>query len=399
MNKTVSSRNLIGGFLGGTLGILASWYLNPMVLPLGVLLGVVVGWWNEDIAQMSVQCSRFALRLWEALKMRVVPDEIRLPHLAFLKRFKMLIGICTTKVRTGVAHFFEYAIMPLHWLAAGIRVLARISVQVVRWASHPSSIALLITIGAIMVGAVINAIAFATIWPWPETTTIGGSMSNKPVEVIPFPFKDVVMITGLVTMLLTMFGAMSIIAEGTEGNPVQNFYARWERYSQYSPVTYFARELFRFFKSEVAIAALVALTLVYWVTLGGALFALVVVPVATFVTFMVGLYKIAQRSAHWWCFGITLVTTSISALIFYDNFGNDIVLWTIALCTGLASGGVTEGMRRVGLWWSSTATGQHYLNIWHDDEKMLLFSIATPAWKTLMRAFDNVGDRTIRIAR
>lgn len=398
MNKTVSSRNLIGGFLGGTLGILALWYLNPMVLPLGVLLGVVVGWWNEEVARLCVHSFHFALRLWEALKMRVVPEEIRLSHLAFLKRFKMLISVCTTKVGKGVAHSFRYAIMPFRWLATGIRALARIPVQVVRWASHPTSTALLITISALMVGAAINAFAIATFWPWPETTTIGGGMSNKPVEIIPFPFRDAVMVTGLATMFLTMFGAVGTIAEEGGDNPMQNFYARWERYSQYSPVTYFARELFRFFKSEVSVAAFVVLMIVYWVTLGGALFALVMVPVATFVTIMVGLYKIAQRSAHWWCFGITLVTTSISALVFYDSFGNEVVLWTVALCTGLASGVATEGMRRVGLWWSSTATGQHYLSIWYDDEKTLLFTIATPAWKTLVRAFDNVGDRMIRTA-
>lgn len=399
MNKTVSSRNFIGGFLGGTLGILASWYLNPMVLPLGVLLGVVVGWWNEDIARMSIQSFHFALRLWDALMVRAVPNEIRLPHLVFLNRFKMLIGVCATKISKGAERFLGYAIMPFRWSVAGIRALARIPVQLVRWASHPSSTALLITISAIMIGAAINAFVFATFWPWPETTTIGGGLSNKPVEITPFPFRDVVLITGLTTMFLTIFGAMVIIAEEDGDNPMQNFYARWERYSQYSPVTYFARELFRFFKSEVATATFVALMVVYWVTLGGALFALVIVPVATFVTFMVGLYKIAQRSAHWWCFGITLVTTSISALVFYDSFGNEAVLWTVALCTGLASGVVTEVMRRAGLWWSSTATGQHYLNIWYDDEKTLLFSIAMPAWKTLERAFDIIGDRMIRIAR
>ena len=52
MNRSVSLRNLIGGFLGGTMGILASWYLDPMVLPFGALLGVVLGWWNEDIVRL-----------------------------------------------------------------------------------------------------------------------------------------------------------------------------------------------------------------------------------------------------------------------------------------------------------------------------------------------------------
>jgi hypothetical protein len=357
---------------------------------------VIVGWCTEDISQMSVQAFRFAVHLWNALVVRAVPSEIRLPHHAFLKRCKVLIGVCATKVRKGVAHFFEYALMPFCWLSSAMCAFARLPVQVVRWASHPSNTALLISDSAIVVGANINAFAFITFFPWPETVTIGGGMSNKPVEVIPFAFQDVIVWTGLATMILTLLGSVGIMAEASGENPMQNFYARWERYSKCSPITYFARELFRFFKSEVATAAFIALGVVYWVTLGGALFALVMVPVATFVTFMVGLYKLAQRSAHWWCFGITLVTTSISALVFYDSFGNEAVLWTVALCTGLTSGVATEGMRRVGLWWSSTATGQYYLTVWYDDEATLLFSIATPAWKTLLRAFNNVGDSILR---
>jgi hypothetical protein len=190
-----------------------------------------------------------------------------------------------------------------------------------------------------------------------------------------------------------MFGLMGTLSDNDNGSPMQNFYVRWERYSQCSPVTYFARGLFRFFKSEVVVTAFIALTIVYWVTLGGALIALVTIPVAMFVIFMVGLYKIAQRSAHWWCFGVTLVTTVVSALVFYNGFNNELVLWTVALCTGLTSGALTEGLRHLGLWWSKTDIGLHYLNVWYDDGKILPFSIATPTWKMLGRPYLNVGQR------
>lgn len=395
MNRSITSRNLAGGFLGGTLGILVSWYVAPMALPFGVLLGVVVGWWAEDIAQMFIRSFHGALRLWHALIERIMPDEIRLPHRSFFERLRTLLGVCSTKVGNGISRSLGYAVMPFRWLAMGVRASARVPMQAARWASHPSSTALLITISAIVVGAAINAFAFAALWPWPEMKTIGGAMSGKPEQLVPFVFSDIAMFTGLATLFLTMFGGMGILAENTDDNPTRNFYTRWERYSQYSPVTYFARELFRFFKSEVVVAVFFALAIAYWVTLGGALIALVMIPVATFVTFMVGLYKIAQRSAHWWCFGVTLVTTGISALAFHNSFGNEAVLWTVALCTGLASGVATEGLRRLGLWWSNTEMGQHYLDVWYDEDKMLPFSIATPAWRMLLRAFDNVGQRVI----
>ncbi len=395
MNRSITSRNLAGGFLGGALGILVSWYVAPMALPFSVLLGVVVGWWAEDIAQMFVQSFHTALRLWRALIARIVPDEIRLPRRSFFERFKTLLGVCATKIRNGVSRSLGYAVMPFHWLAMRVRALARVPTAALRWASHPSNTALLITISAIVFSAVINAFAFATLWPWPEMKTIGGGMNGDPEQLVPFASSDIAMFTVLATLFLMMFGLMGTITENAEDNPTRNFYARWERYSKYSPVTYFARELFRFFKSEVMFAIFIALAIAYWVTLGGALIAFVMIPVATFVTFMVGLYKIAQRSAHWWCLGVTLSTTGISVLVFHNSFGNEVVLWTVALCTGLASGVATEGLRRLGLWWSNTKTGQHYLDVWYDEDKMLPFSIATPAWRTLLRAFDSVAHRVI----
>lgn len=58
-------------------------------------------------------------------------------------------------------------------------------------------------------------------------------------------------------------------------------------------------------RTKTTVAIFFALAIAYWVTLVGALIVLVMIPVATFVTFMVGLYKIAQRSAHWWYFGVS----------------------------------------------------------------------------------------------
>ena len=47
--RSERSRNLLGAFLGGLVGILAFGYLTPWVLPLGVLVGVVTGYWYGEI--------------------------------------------------------------------------------------------------------------------------------------------------------------------------------------------------------------------------------------------------------------------------------------------------------------------------------------------------------------
>jgi hypothetical protein len=386
----------MGSFLGGFIGILVSWYVVPMALPLGVLLGVVVGWWAEDIAHAFVQSFQAARQLYQRLMARIMPEEIRRPRRSFFDYIIALLVLGASKLGKAILHASGYAVMPFRWLLIGIRALVGVPMRVVHWGSHPSNTAILISISAIVVGAAINAFAFSALWPFPETKTIGG-MSGKPMQIVPFTFTDIAMLTGLVTLFLTMFGSMGILVENTEGDSMRNFYSRWERYSRRSPISYFARELFRFFRMEVVVAIFIVLAIVYWVTLGGALIALVMIPVATFVAFMVALYRIAQRPAHWWCFGVTLVVTAASALIFYNSFSNEAMLWTVALCTGLASGIATEGLRWLGIWWSNTEKGQYYLDIWYDEEKMLPFEVATPAWRALLRVFDNTTPRVFHL--
>lgn len=398
MNRSVTSRNLAGGFLGGAVGILISWFVAPVALPFGVLLGVVVGWWAEDVAQAFVHSSRTAARFWRWLVELIVPEEIRLSHQTFWGYVGAMAARGTSKMARAFSNAYGHAAIPFRLTGRAVRAVWRVPVRFGKWAAHPANTALLISISAIVVGAVINAVAFSSLWPWPETKTIGGATTGKPLQVVPFETSDIIAFTCLATLFLTMFGLMGVVAENSEDNSMRNFYSRWERYSRYSPITYFARELFRFFKSEIVVGIGLVLAIAYWVTLGGALIALVMIPVATLVTFMVALYKIAQRPAHWWCFGVTFVVTATSAIIFYSSFSNEVVLWTVALCTGVVSGMATEGLRRLGTWWSDTEIGQHYLDVWYDENKILPFTIARPAWRMFARAFDNAGTRLIRLA-
>ena len=47
--RSVTQRNLVGAFLGGFAGILATGYIHPALLPGGCLLGVIIGWWYQEI--------------------------------------------------------------------------------------------------------------------------------------------------------------------------------------------------------------------------------------------------------------------------------------------------------------------------------------------------------------
>lgn len=49
--KLFKLRNLIGGILGGIIGILLSWYVTPIFMPLGILICVTIGWYNEMLIE------------------------------------------------------------------------------------------------------------------------------------------------------------------------------------------------------------------------------------------------------------------------------------------------------------------------------------------------------------
>jgi hypothetical protein len=87
-------------------------------------------------------------------------------------------------------------------------------------------------------------------------------------------------------------------------------------------------------------------------------------PTMIILGFLSGVYRLVKQAGHWLCFGVTLITTMTSWFVFRHSFGNELAAWTVALITGIASGGLTETLRRplaifyentkVGVWFRSS---------------------------------------------
>lgn len=52
--RSISRRHFFGGFWGGVLGILASHFLAPVMLPFGCFAGVVLGFWYQELGTVIV---------------------------------------------------------------------------------------------------------------------------------------------------------------------------------------------------------------------------------------------------------------------------------------------------------------------------------------------------------
>lgn len=395
MRNSVTVRNLTGGFLGGVIGILTSWYWAPLMMPFGVLLGVIIGWWAKDIALAFIGSYRTAFNFWQWI-MTLTSKRVSFPWRDPTKQVLTLAQLIRKKIGEVIISVYCCIRLSFCWIATLIQTVLSVPRRLICWRIHPSNKAFLISIVAIIIGIALTAVALTVLIPWPETHMIGGGSIGKPLAPlveVPFGFKEIAEAVGIMTLFLSVMGIMHLVSESGESNAMQNFYTRWERYSQYSSsFTYLIREVFCFFKAEVSILVFFVVAIAYWITLGGALVAFVTIPVVAFVTFMVNLCRIAQRSAHWWCLGVTLVVTTTSAIIFRNSFGDEILLWTIALGTGVVSGVATEGLRRLGVWWETTEIGQHYLDIWYDDAVELPFLIARPTWQKLSKKFQKITE-------
>lgn len=386
MERSITSRNLLGGFLGGSIGILVSWYIAPIILPLGVLTGVTIGWWAEDILRTIIYSFRKALEFWKLLKNRVVPKKIQSPYCKFINYinyFKEIPSSIIRRVKNVALYIFGIFLRTMKKIYVVIEIPARIA----RWISHPASIASVIIIVSILTGAAITTFLLFSLIPWPEVKTIGGGLSKRPEQFLPFTTTEAFLYSLFIAFFIVVIGLSLAMTSDYEDANEWNFYDRWEKYSKHSPITYFTLELFRFLWLEIKGISFIILTIIYWLTLGGFIIAFITIPTAAFVVFMAGLYRIMQRSASWWCLGITLAITMISALIFYSKFQDQAVLWTVALYTGIISGAITEVLRRFNLWWTDTKTGEHYLVLLYDENKILPFSIARPIWASLSKTF------------
>lgn len=381
MNRSTTSRNLLGGFLGGILGILSSWYLPWIALPFGVLVGVIVGWWIEDIAKTLVNSFFFALRFCKSY--------------GFYTGIREFFSLQLKNIESFVAYLNKSGNAFFQWIASCLQFFMNLPKRFARWLPHPASMAILISVSAVLVGATLVALSIGFLWPWPETITTRAGMGHPEIEKA-LELSEIVMITLAITAISSMCGLMGVIRVESNSS-LHNFYSRWSRYSQVSGFSYFRNELNSFLRAQIAIITFFVIAITYWITLGGALIVLVTIPCVTIIAFMVGLYNIAQRSAHWWCFGVTLTVTTASAIIFYESFSNEMFLWTVALCTGVLSGLLTEGLWNLGAWWGNTKTGEYcLLELWYNDEKILPFSIVTSWWKKLDKVFDDVITKPIQ---
>jgi hypothetical protein len=307
--KSVSVRNLLGGFLGGSIGILASWYLSPYSLPFGVLLGVVVGWWHGDIALAFIEARRWT-------------KETASNWIGSIEHVRVSLG----QLR-GASKLFA---LPFKW-GAGFFLWAYCAPgRFKRWLrEHPMNGASAVSIAALLT-AVIAIPAIEGYFEFHNGLTQDG---------LAFLFALFLAMGALVHKCRTEFLHNSDLAE------MNVFYREWEIVSRYGYFGFFFYEVFGILRYAVGLALFLAI-LAPWFFAFATVGIIGAFPVVLVISFAKGCYRILVRTGHWLCFSVTLAVTATSWLLFNATLADARLLWFVSLSTGVVSGGATEFARR-----------------------------------------------------
>jgi len=339
--RSVTSRNLAGGFLGGVIGILSSWYVAPAFLPLGVLIGMVLGWWNEDIVHLVHDSHDKAKRTAK----KTMTDLVSLTDEA-VAALARLCGM-SNKAAKAVRWIIAKAIVG--------SIVAVITSPVTLWRT-------LVHFSKWLKAHELNQVHTINLTIY-LTFVLG-------LPAIAFFIELHVGITGgnsgllTITTIIASFGGAMVYrmqheaTKNTDLSELCQYYREWEVISHRGWVGYLFYTIWQ--HTRYAIGTAVFLTIaVPWFLCLATIGLTGVYPLIGFIAFAQGFYEIATRAGHWLCLGVTMSVTGISWLLYHQNFADPRILWIVALGVGIMSGGLTEVIRRVLLpLYESTNVGQ-----------------------------------------
>lgn len=332
--RTISQRNLLGAFVGGVLGVLAFGFLNALLLPAGVFAGVIGGWWYQEIWAATTNGFNEGVAKARALGVFLFTPVRRLDEWRKgLWKDPNDLG----EVFLPIAALLAWIVSPFIWL------LRRPAVMVMWARAHPVNRAYLVRGATLplfyaMNTVVIGFLAFLLV------RSAQGIDMNHDVRSLPIMLGGIFLFCIGIASLMSPMMFWSSHSE-CKLDQMNNFYRTWERYSSMRVAHFYVSELWFMARMWFSVVAWLVACIAWFCGLGAVFLAIVAVTSAV-IGLVKGVYHVSTQAGHWLCFGATLTTTTISAMLFHNSFGDMRILWVVALLTGVASAAATEGLRR-----------------------------------------------------
>jgi len=360
-NRSISHRNLLGGFCGGILGILLFSLIHPIVSPLGVIIGVVSGYWYQEI-WVSIK------QEWKktAKKYKIAVSAItKFPNTAVARIYgkstvagKKLFSKSLIII-SSIYSFFKSLKVVFNW-----KVMSKIvwiifnvlTLGIPTWLKkHPINRAYFTRFLAFTSFLCINGLAVYLII---TKAGLGNWLRNDYVIKLSVPMNTVV---ALFTIVLIVFAIMAImvgineISTMSEQTPsgevdtltkMRRFYQVWSEFSKKGPILLFFSSFGRMSVMQFFIMTLLSTYVLYGLVVGAIILVISTIPLLLLIGAVKVAYKFTRRPNHWLCVGITLITTLTFGFLTKDYITSTQALWTIALATGIISGIATELTRK-----------------------------------------------------
>lgn len=322
--KIVQLRSLVACFVGGFIGIITAGYVDPLLLPFGCFIGVVIGWGYQ--------------RIWNTFKTECIKTKF-----SFLKSVDDAVNIFRTLKQLYSKQHLRGLLTSLKSLiddsAKLITRLFRRSKAIARLIRKTKSLQeKIVQFSAIGLFGFVGMAIFIFL-----TIKLALFEPFKPGHVLEF-FKVCKLISISFGFLMWI---MPILIRSTS-NPDDNLlsFTQIRQRVDSSKVKLFFSTLWYLLIGEILVCTLISTALIVGI-LGIISFTLyVLVPVYFIIGFMKALHKTITKGGYWLCYGVTSAVTIFTVWITNIYLEDARVLWTIALLNGFASAGATELIRR-----------------------------------------------------
>lgn len=339
MKTKLLIRNIVGAIVGGVLGSLTCYYVSVILLPLGCLAGVLIGYYHErliaDYSRNLTAVGRFTSAGLDRLLRWIdrTANCINLP-LKYLSHVADYLRRSTRSTKRNEV-FGRHLVRAVVWLrsvpllfvawlqkhpvnrSSTITVLVCPLVALVLWLSGFLSIALPINQNSFLENPDSG---------WVQFLSLGLFISTVCVMISPI----------LLLFVRIDLGARALVRQ-------------IRRYTRYGPIGWMLYEIknavmffaFVFICAELFLVGLAVALCVAVLTI--AFIVCVIIPARM-------LWKFVQLPGHWLCFGVTVVTTLVSWLVMRHHIANPAMAWVIALGNGILSAAITEAFRQAYEW-------------------------------------------------
>ena len=300
------------------MGILSGGLIHPIAIPLGCIIGVLVGFWFNEIKDAimgTLQKVASTLRMDFNLGLIFVRVQSFGDGVQRWLRYHRLTWMRDLRKATK---FGYWCISALGWLILSPFRLIWLCV------GHPVAVARTIRALSIVCTTIVVLIASYNIYP--EVDEIGRYALTLSVSAF--------------SLMLSYFGAEDLL-EDNKTRSHSNFFRVWSKYSRQGPVLYAVKSVLQHLLAMVATMAMFLIAI--FVLFGGVASVLLFLLISLF---MNALWIASSRHEHLLCVTVTLFVTVTSAIL-CTNYMHGVGLWLVALITGILSGLATEVVRQI----------------------------------------------------